>query len=115
MNLRFLRAAALVLPVVVFVAPTTRAATLPLDTLRFTPAELRDDFAIARHAYEEGHPGLYRFVSKRELDRVFADAERQLDHPMTAVEFWRVLAPVVASFRCGHSRAEIPDTLTRVL
>ena len=91
-------------------AGAARAAVPPLDTLRFAPAELREDFAIARHAYEEGHPGLYRFASKREVDRVFVEAARKLDHPMTATEFWRVLAPVVASLRCGEYRAEITDT-----
>lgn len=116
MNVRPLRAALAVLPLVAFLTATAvRAEVVPLDTLRFAPAELREDFAIARHAYEEGHPGLYRFESKRTLDRAFAEAGQKLDRPMTATEFWRVLAPLVASFRCGHSRAEIPDTLVKVL
>ena len=92
-----------------------RAEVTALDTLRFAPADLREDFAIARHAFEEAHPGLYRYTPKPQLDRVFADAERKLDHPMTAWEFYGVLAPVVASFHCGHSRVEIPDTLLQEL
>ncbi len=85
------------------------------DGPRFSPAQLREDFAIARHAFEEAHPGLNRFTPKPAMDRVFAAAEKHLDRPMSARELYRVLAPVVAAIHCGHSRVEVPDTLVREL
>jgi hypothetical protein len=94
-------------------APVAVAAPTPPRPA--TPAELREDFEIARHALEEGHPGLYRFTPRAELDRVFDDAERRLDRPMDAWQFYRVLAPVIASIRCGHTRVELPDSLNREL
>ncbi len=49
---------------------------------KFEPQQLREDFQIARRSLEEGHPGLYRQTKKVELDRVFDDAEKSLNHPM---------------------------------
>lgn len=97
------------------VAARALAFAPPAEAPRFGPDQLRADFTIARHAFEEAHPGLYRFTPKPEMDRVFVAAERRLDRPMSAREFYGVLAPVVASIHCGHSRVEIPDTLVREL
>lgn len=90
-------------------------AAPPSDSARFSPADLREDFRIARGAFEEAHPGIYRFTPKTEMDRVFDQAERGLDHPMTAWEFYRVMAPVVATIHCGHSRVELPEPLNQEL
>ncbi len=113
----FRRVAAACALLVVFTARPLAARSEPveLDTLKIAPAGLREDLAIVRAAFEEGHPGLHRFTSEREWDHAFADAEKRLDHPMTAWEFYRVLAPIVATIRCGHSRVELPDTLFQVL
>jgi hypothetical protein len=68
---------------------------------KFTPAQLKEDFRIARHALEEGHPGLYRLTKKAEMDRVFDQAEKSLDHPMDFYEFYRVMALPIAAIKCG--------------
>jgi uncharacterized protein (TIGR03435 family) len=73
------------------------------SSVTFEPAQLRRDFRILRQALEEGHPGLYRFATKTQLDRVFDDVTARLNHPMTALQFYRVLAPVVAKIKCGHT------------
>jgi hypothetical protein len=75
------------------------------DTMGKTvePDQLIADFRIARQALEEGHSGIYRYTSKEELDRLFDRAEKSLTKPMSVVEFYRVLAPVVAAIKCGHT------------
>jgi hypothetical protein len=80
-----------------------------------TPADLREDLAIARAALEEGHPGLYRFTPKPELDRAWDAAGKQLAVPMDAWQFYRILAPVITEIHCGHTRIELPDTLNQEL
>jgi hypothetical protein len=95
-------------------APIAAAAASAPSTM-VAPADLREDFAILRHALEEAHPGLYRFTPRAEMDRVFDEAGRGLDRPMDAWQFYRVLAPVIASVRCGHTHVELPDSLTRQL
>jgi uncharacterized protein (TIGR03435 family) len=73
------------------------------SAVTFTPAQLRRDLQVLREALEEGHPGIYRYTPKTELDRAFDGAATQLDRSMTALEFYRVLAPVVARIKCGHT------------
>jgi len=82
--------------------PATHKLT-PEPSATFTTAQLRRDFQVLREAIEEGHPGIYRFTPKSELDHVFDRAAKQLNRPMTAMDFYRLLAPVVAQLKCGHT------------
>jgi hypothetical protein len=75
---------------------------------RIEAGKLRADFRIARQALEEGHSGIYRYTSKVELDRLFDQAEKSLTKPMSMLEFYRVLAPVVAAIKCGHTGVYLP-------
>jgi hypothetical protein len=77
---------------------------------KFEPKQLREDFQIARQSLEEGHPGLYRYTKKAELDRIFDEAEKSLDHPMDFYEFYRVMALPIAAIKCGHTDVSLsPD------
>jgi hypothetical protein len=69
--------------------------------------QMRDDFQLARRAIEEAHAGIYRYTPKNELDRVFETAAAQLDHPMDAMAFQRILSPAVAAVRCGHTAVQL--------
>jgi len=76
------------------------------------PAKLlQNDFQIMRRALEEAHGGIYRYTSKADMDRTFDRAYRRVDHPMTDLEFWRLVAPVVAHIKCGHTSIWVPRTL----
>jgi hypothetical protein len=78
---------------------------------KLTREQLVEDFRVARRALEEGHSGIYRYTKKEDLDRVFDAAERSIDRPMDAWEFFRVLAPAVAAIKCGHTDVELPKAL----
>lgn len=67
------------------------------------PPQLREDLRILKSALEEGHPGIYRYTPKPDVDRAFTAAADRLNRPMTALEFYRVLAPAVAALKCGHT------------
>ena len=73
--------------------------------------QLQEDFQIIRHALEEAHGGIYRYTSKADMDRTFDRAYRRIDHPMTALEFWRLAAPVVAHIKCGHTYLFFPKAV----
>jgi hypothetical protein len=67
------------------------------------PAKLlQQDFQIMRHALEEADGGLYRHTSKADMDRTFDRAHGKIDHPMRAIEFWALVAPVVAHIKDSH-------------
>ena len=72
------------------------------------PEQLREDFRILRSALEEGHPGIYRYTPKPELDRAFERAVSRLNRPMSALEFFRVVSPAVGALRCGHTAVSLP-------
>lgn len=77
------------------------------------PDKLVADFRIARQALEEGHSGIYRYTDKEKLNSLFDRAEKTLTKPMTAIEFYRILAPVVAAIKCGHTGAGLPEELQK--
>jgi hypothetical protein len=82
------------------------AALLPAQTrppAKIEPGLLQEDFRIFRSALEEGHSGIYRYTPKAEMDRTFDAAAKQVVRPMSALEFYRMLAPVVAEIKCGHT------------
>lgn len=72
---------------------------------------LKEDFRILRHALEESHGGLYRYTSKSDMDRTFDQAYRKINHPMTSLEFWALVAPVVAHIKDGHLFTSWPQDL----
>src|SRR6516225_10235848 len=57
---------------------------------KFDAEKLLADFRIARQALEEGHSGIYRYTSKKELDRIFDQADKSLTRPMSVIAFYRV-------------------------
>jgi hypothetical protein len=88
-------------------------AWLPAQTL--TPDQLREDFRILRSALEEGHPGIYRYTSKPDLDRIFDGAAARLTKPMSALEFYRIAAPAVAALKCGHTSLQLSREIQQAL
>ena len=77
------------------------------------PDNLVVDFRLARQALEEGHSGIYRYTPKVELDALFDSAEKSLITPMNALEFYRILAPVVAAIKCGHTGVGLPEEMQK--
>ena len=84
-------------------APPEPVTAAPDSSVTYTPAQLHRDLRVLREALEEAHPGIYRFVPKAELDRGFQNADAQLTRSMTALQFYRLLAPLVAHIKCGHT------------
>ena len=87
------------------------AAELPV----FQSGELKSDFALVRSALEEAHPDLYRYTPKEELDQAWDRAAAALDHPMTALEFYRHTGAVLALVKDGHLGWTYSDAITEYL
>ena len=69
-----------------------------------SPSQLQEDYSIFVCALREAHPGLYRYTSKESMDSLFRITGQQLQTPRTTESFYQLLAPVVASIRCGHTK-----------
>lgn len=66
----------------------------------------QQDFDLLRHALEEAHGGLYRYVDKAHLDARFAAHRARLARSVTQLELARVISEAIAEVRDGHNRLE---------
>jgi len=64
---------------------------------------LHQDLRFLKSVLEEAHPSLYRYTPKDTIDLKFEAADKQLTHPMTEMEFWKIATPLVAVIRSGHT------------
>jgi hypothetical protein len=68
-------------------------------------ADLLKDVAILREAYEQLHPGLYRYNSKVEMDKQFAALQNSLSHDQSPQEAYLAFSIFAAQVKCGHTYA----------
>lgn len=82
---------------------------------KFSVQELQEDFDLFTLALEEAHSGLYRFNDPKSYKIQTDSIKHKLDHPMTEVEFYRLLCPVIAAIKCGHTRISLSDQTEKYL
>lgn len=71
----------------------------------FRPSDLQDDFRVLQKVLEEVHIGLYRYSKKAEMDSLFLNTLKGIDHPMTELEFFRIVNRTVVAIRDEHTFA----------
>jgi hypothetical protein len=93
----------------------TRTCTLALCLLltallysqekqNFLPvAQMHSDLAILKSALTSLHPGIYRYLTRSQLDRYFAEIEIQTNKPLSLKEFYTKLSQLTAKLKCGHT------------
>jgi hypothetical protein len=64
---------------------------------------LIEDFRIFRTVLENVHPGLYRYTAKEIIDSLFDNCLNQLKQPLTEIEFFKLLTPIIVSIRDEHT------------
>jgi len=74
---------------------------------RFTLDQLQADFDQYTKLIEKHHPGF--FTDRAALARVAAQQRALLTDDLSLFEFYRILSPVRAEVRCGHTRLYLPD------
>ncbi|MBK0381429.1 S41 family peptidase [Pedobacter sp. SD-b] len=75
---------------------------------KYSPTELKQDLEIVRNSLEKNHPGVYWYISKKYLDFKFDSLKSTLKDSLIPLQFYRELAPVVASIKCGHTKLFFP-------
>jgi hypothetical protein len=76
---------------------------------KLSSTDMRADFDVLRKALEEAHGGLYRFVSKSDMDKRFDAYDQKLSEPKTQFEFIAILSEVLTEIRDGHAQLEFDD------
>jgi len=82
-------------------AATTIAPTAWAEELR----DVSSDIAILRDAYENLHPGLYRYATPREMGARFDALARAWSRPQTRADRYLSLSRFLATVKCGHTYA----------
>lgn len=73
----------------------------------FTVEQLKEDFKLMRGSLEEAHGGFYYYSTKKEMNRMFDAAFAKLTQPATELQFFKILAPLVAAINDGHTRTRL--------
>lgn len=71
---------------------------------KYTVKQLKTDFDILFNAFKEAHPGFYWYTSKAEFAQTYDSIKKQITHPMTELEFYRLVRPLVVLINCGHTQ-----------
>jgi len=86
------------------VPPANPANSAPAPALTvLQPQEARQDFDLLRRSLEEGHPGLYRYSTKADLDREFDALRARIESPISTADFEAIVAEALTGIRCGHT------------
>lgn len=88
---------------ILILSSTCRSQTATPRILK--SGDLQADAAILRSAYEQLHPGLYRYNSRAEMDTDFNILNRSLDHDQTLEQAFVAFSQFAAKIRCGHTQA----------
>ena len=81
--------------------PTPPAQAFLSETV--APEKLKADLDHLFKSIEEIHPNMYAYVSEAEFAVFRDELYRRASHPMTRVQFYREVAPVVAKLKNGHT------------
>lgn len=74
----------------------------------YSPEELKQDLSVLKNSLEEGHPGLYLFKSKVQIDSLFEVYSSSITRQVTNREFMIMLCKVIAQIGDGHLRVVPP-------
>jgi hypothetical protein len=75
---------------------------------KIEPELLKKDFQVLRDSLQNIHAGLYRYKTQPEMNGIFDDAYRQLDHPMTETDFFAIVSNLVSNIEDGHTECFLP-------
>ncbi|MFT3932149.1 MAG: S41 family peptidase [Chitinophagaceae bacterium] len=84
---------------------------------KFNATKLQQDFLVFRAVLEKGHPGLYTYASKQEMDNCFDSVYRTLNAPADMRAFHQKLSYIIDKIGCSHTNLYLPksyyDTILR--
>jgi len=73
-----------------------------------SPEELKYDLGFLIHTLEDVHPDLYRYTTQEEIYKIKQEIEKDFSKPLSRVEFYRKVAPLVTKIEDGHTYLTYP-------
>ncbi|EAY30092.1 S41 family peptidase [Microscilla marina] len=71
---------------------------------KYSVKQLKTDFDILFNAFKEAHPGFYWYTSKAAFTKKYDSLKKHITHPMTELEFYRLVRPLAVQINCGHTQ-----------
>ncbi|ASK29830.1 peptidase S41 [Chryseobacterium sp. T16E-39] len=78
------------------------------DAALIEPDQLKKDVDYAYSKLKEMHPQLYRYTTRKDLDYRIDSLKQTINKPLTPIEFYFKLQPVITTIREGHLSLMIP-------
>lgn len=72
------------------------------------PEKLKEDLDFLFKTIEEVHPNMYAYTSEEEFNPLREQLYKSINRPMNRLEFYKLVALVVASLKNGHTFIEPP-------
>ncbi|RZK49079.1 MAG: hypothetical protein EOO99_08045 [Pedobacter sp.] len=77
-------------------------------TEKHSVEKIHKDIDFTYNQLKKGHSGVYWYIEKQTLDYKFDSLKKAIQSPLSSLEFYRKLAPLVAAIKCGHTRLAMP-------
>ncbi len=81
----------------------------PTDGNKISKDLLLEDLQLLERHLRLYHPGLYKYSTEAEFDEVFDTIESQIGQPMSAIDFYRLIAPLQKTIANGHTEIDVPE------
>jgi hypothetical protein len=91
--------------VLCFTGLTTQAQSTYSPDRKFGTDALQEDLTILRTVLEKAHIGLYRYATKKTMDSLFSQCADQVKQPLTELEFFKLITPILVTIRDEHTFA----------
>ncbi|MDB5131330.1 MAG: Peptidase family [Mucilaginibacter sp.] len=76
---------------------------------------LKQDFRVLRDSLQKLHAGLYRYKTKDEMNALFDQCYKQLDHPVTETDFFAIVSRLISSIEDGHTECFLPQDMIKAI
>ncbi len=95
--------------IVLMVSCTSKKDYNKALSIKYTVEALKKDYQILKTSLIEAHPGIYWYIDTAVLNHKFDSVENLLNKPLTSLEFYRYVAPLITEIKCGHTRLLYPN------
>jgi len=74
---------------------------------KISPALLKQDFSMLRDTMQKIHPGMYRYKSKKAIDKMFDSCYASIRDSMPATDFYAITSFAIACIQDGHTNCRM--------
>ncbi|WP_105616125.1 S41 family peptidase [Vallitalea okinawensis] len=94
----------------IFCTTTTSISTAAELNEQFPVSQLHDDLKFLVHTIEEVHPNPYAYIGKDMFYRELNVVQSKIDQPMSGIEFYKTVAPLINLLHDGHTAIGLTDS-----